>query len=144
MKTKTNNKIPTYDSGGNINGHLIPIYNIHDKFHNKGQEPKQVYLTVVKKGCTKGPHLHNIRAGYFTCIKGNVRIVVKQNGCYTEFYSGECHNYRSVIIPAGVPAAVQNIGEEDAFVLNMPSPAWTPSMNDEHTADFSDYSFSDE
>lgn len=34
-----------------------------------------------------------------------------------------------------------NLGDEDAFVLNMPNPAWTPTMNDEHTADFSSYVF---
>ncbi len=41
----------------------------------------------------------------------------------------------------GVPALIQNLGEDDAFVLNMPHPAWRPDMNDEHTADFSDYDF---
>ena len=60
---------------------------------------------------------------------------------YKVFYSGENHEYRSVIVPTGVPAALQNIGDEDAYVLNMPNPAWTPDMNDEHTADFSDFDF---
>ena len=44
-------------------------------------------------------------------------------------------------LTSGVPAALQNICEEEAFVINMPHPAWTPDMNDEHTADFSDFDF---
>ena len=116
----------------------------HDGFHEKGKEPQQVYLTVVKKGSIKGPHLHFIRTGCFTCIKGNVRIITKENNKYQEYYSGENHDYLSIIIDAGIPAALQNIGDEDAFILNMPSPAWTPTMHDEYTDDFSDYKFIEE
>jgi hypothetical protein len=47
------------------------------------------------------------------------------------------------MVPKGIPAALQNIGNSDAYVLNMPFPAWTPTMNDEHTADFSDFNFND-
>jgi dTDP-4-dehydrorhamnose 3,5-epimerase-like enzyme len=139
MKTKKNPKIETKDELGNINGYLVPIYNIHDSFHDEGNEPQQVYLTVVKKGTVKGPHLHYIRTGMFSCIKGNVKIIVKEKNEYKKYFSGENHNFSSIIVPAGIPAMVQNIGDEDAFLLNMPSPAWTPEMNDEHTADFSDF-----
>jgi hypothetical protein len=68
-----------------------------------------------------------------------VRIVVKVDGQYLIYYSGEMHDYLSVEIPTGIPALIQNVGDEEAFVLNMPNPAWTPTMNDEHTADFSDF-----
>jgi dTDP-4-dehydrorhamnose 3,5-epimerase-like enzyme len=141
IKTKKNSKITTKDINGNQNGFLVPIYNIHDGFHEKGNEPQQVYLTVIKSGTIKGPHLHYIRTGSFTCIKGNVRIILKKDGIYSQFLSGEGHDYLTVIVPVGVPAAVQCIGMEDAYLLNMPSPAWTPTMNDEHTDDFSDFNF---
>ena len=141
MKTKCNKKFITKNSVGEITGYLVPIYNVNEKFNDIDKEPQQVYITVVKIGEIKGPHLHYIRTGFFTCIKGDVRIVVKKDSEYKCFYSGENHDYLSVIIPKGVPAAIQNIGNEDAFVLNMPSPAWTPEMNDEHTADFSDFNF---
>jgi hypothetical protein len=141
MKTKKNPKIVTKNKDGNENGYLVPIYNINDEFHEQGKEPQQVYLTVVKKKEIKGPHLHYIRTGCFTCIKGNVRIIVKENGQYYQYFSGEDHGYLSVIIDTGIPAAIQNIGNEDAFILNMPSPAWTPTMKDEFTDDFSDFDF---
>jgi dTDP-4-dehydrorhamnose 3,5-epimerase-like enzyme len=144
MKAKKNHKIVTKDNNGIENGYLIPIYNVNDGFHEIEDEPKQVYLTVISKGCSKGPHLHYLRTGYFTCIKGDVKIVVKSGGIYSEYFSGENHDYLSVIIPKGVSALVKNIGDGDAFVLNMPSPAWTPTMNDEHQADFTDYISSNE
>ena len=141
IKTKVNKKIITKDDLGNDNGFLIPIYNVNESYHDDDKEPKQAYLTVVKKGTIKGPHLHYVRTGFFTCIKGNVKIIVKDNEVYKVFYSGEDHDYLSIIIPTGIPAAIQNIGEDDAFVLNLPSPAWTPERKDEYTADFSDFSF---
>jgi dTDP-4-dehydrorhamnose 3,5-epimerase len=141
LKSKFNPKFQTKNNQGKINGFLIPIYNIHDGFFPSGKEPQQVYLTVIAPGEIKGPHLHFIRTGCFTCIKGNARFVLKTDEGYQVVMSGEDHEYRTVIVPTGVPAALQNLGKEDAYVLNMPQPAWTPDMNDEHSADFSDFDF---
>ena len=142
IKSKNNKRHETKNSYGEHNGFLIPIYNIHEGFHDDDKTPTQVYLTVVSKGKIKGPHLHFIRTGCFTCIKGNARFILKTSAGYEIFNSGDSNEYKSVIVPIGVPAAIQNIGHEDAYILNMPTPAWTPEMNDEHTADFSDFDFS--
>lgn len=139
IRTQTHKKFITKDSGGNETGYLIPIYNINDAFFKNGRDPQQVYLTVIAKGGRKGPHLHFVRTGFFTCIKGNVKVVLKTPSGYQEHYSGDKYEYLSIEVPTGVPALLVNIGEDEAFVLNMPSPAWTPTMNDEHSADFSDY-----
>jgi dTDP-4-dehydrorhamnose 3,5-epimerase-like enzyme len=141
MKTKNNYKIITKDIQGNENGFLLPIYNIHDNFFELGKEPQQVYLTVITPGHVKGPHLHFIRTGCFTCIKGNARFILKTENGYEVILSGEANNYRTVIVPTGIPAALQSLGDEEAYVLNMPNPAWTANMQDEHNADFSDFDF---
>lgn len=141
IKSKSNPKIITKGRDNQVNGFLVPIFNIHDGFFDLGKEPQQVYLTVIGPRQTKGPHLHYIRTGCFTCIKGNARFVLKTKNGYEEVLSGEAYEYRSVFVPAGVPAAAQNLGDDDAYVLNMPNPAWTPEMDDEHTADFSDFDF---
>ena len=141
LQTKVNPKFITKDLTGAPNGYLVPIYNIHDGFFASGQEPQQMYLTVIAPHQIKGPHLHYIRTGCFTCIKGNTRFVLKTAAGYEVVHSGEAHEYRTVIVPTGVPAALQNTGAEEAFVLNMPNPAWTPEMNDEHSADFSGFDF---
>ena len=142
IRTTPHKKFTTKDEHGGVNGFLVPLYNIHDKFFAPGKEPQQVYLTTILPGTIKGPHLHFIRTGFFTCIKGNVRVVLKVDGAYQVFFSGEDHEYNSIEVPTGVPAAVQCLGDEEAYLLNMPNPAWTPDMNDEHTADFSDFDFS--
>jgi dTDP-4-dehydrorhamnose 3,5-epimerase-like enzyme len=142
IKSKINKRHETRDASGEYNGFLIPIYNIHEGFHDDGKTPSQVYLTVVSKGKIKGPHLHFIRTGCFTCIKGDARFILKTSTGYEVIYSGDSNGYKSVIVPTGIPAAIQNIGQEDAYILNMPTPAWTPEMNDEHTADFNDFDFS--
>lgn len=141
IKEKINSKFLTKNSEGNINGFLVPIYNINDDFFPKGQEPQQVYLTVIAKDKMKGPHLHFVRTGCFTCIRGNSRFILKTPEGYKVFKSGDDYNFRTVIVPTGIPALLQNIGDDDAYVLNMPYPAWTPDMNDEYDADFSDFDF---
>jgi dTDP-4-dehydrorhamnose 3,5-epimerase len=142
IRTISHKKYATKTEEGDVNGFLVPLYNIHEKFFAKGKEPQQVYMTTIQPGKVKGPHLHFIRTGFFTCIKGNVRVVLKVNNEYRVFYSGEDHDYNSIEVPTGIPAAVQCLGEEEAFMLNMPNPAWTAEMNDEHSADFSDFDFS--
>ena len=141
IKIKKNPKIITKNLKGDTNGYLIPLYNVNDEFFERGKEPKQVYLTVVYPGKIKGPHLHYIRTGCFTCIKGNARFILKTAKGYDEIYSGEKHDYKTVIVPTGIPAAIQNLGNDNAFILNMPSPAWTPEMNDEHHVEFNDFDF---
>ena len=141
IKYKGNRKIITKNSKGIENGFLVPIYNINEGFFEKGNEPKQVYLTVVESKEVKGPHLHFKRNGCFTCIKGNARFILKIDNSYKEYLSGEDYQFSSVIVPKGIPAALQNIGNDRAYIINMPSPAWTPEMNDEHSADFSDFDF---
>jgi len=142
IKIKENPKIITKDSNGVENGYLVPLYNVNDGFIQKGKEPEQVYLTVILPGKIKGPHLHYIRTGCFTCIRGNARFILKNKEGYTTIYSGEDHDYKTVIVPTGVPAALQNLGTEDALILNMPNPAWKPDMNDEYSTEFKDFDFS--
>ena len=141
IQTKSNPKIVTKGGGDRPNGFLVPIYNIHDGFFPAGEEPQQVYLTVIGPREIKGPHLHFVRKGCFTCIKGNARFVLKTDDGFVQVYSGEDYEFRTVVVPTGIPAALQNLGDDDAYVLNMPSPAWTPTMQDEHEADFSDFDF---
>lgn len=71
-----------------------------------------------------------------------MRIDAKIENEYHEYFSGEAHGYLSVEVPVGVPAVIQNVGNDDAFVLNMPYPAWRPAMYDEHAANFSDFDMS--
>lgn len=141
IKTFPHPRVTTRDSDGEPNGFLVPIYNVHETPIAAEQRPQQVYLTVVSPGAVKGPHLHLKRWGLFTCVKGNVKIVLKTPAGYEETFSGVDHGFATVQVPAGIPAALHNVGREDAYVLNMPSPAWRPDDLDEHPVAFEGYDF---
>jgi hypothetical protein len=76
--------------------------------------------------------------------RGNARFILRTESGYEVYRSGELYDYLMVEVPTGISAALQNLGDDDAYVLNLPFPAWTPTMNDEHTADFSDFDFNAE
>lgn len=134
-------KIITKNKEAQPNGWLIPIFNVHDGLIATAQHPQQVYLTVIAPREVKGPHLHLKRWGLFACIRGNAKIVVRAENGYEEYLTGEDHEFATVQVPAGVPAALQNIGDEEAYILNMPSPAWHINEQDEHPVSFDGYTF---
>jgi dTDP-4-dehydrorhamnose 3,5-epimerase-like enzyme len=135
LRVAVHPRITTKDDRGAPNGFLVPIYNVNDAFPEVERRPHQVYLTVCAPGARKGPHLHQKRWGYFTCIKGNARIVVRTADGYESAWTGEAHAYATIEVPAGMPAMIENPGAEDAYVLNMPSPAWRADDTDEHPVD---------
>lgn len=143
LKTREHPMFTTKDAAGEVNGWLVPIVNVNDNFpENPDQWPQQVYVTVVAPLKVKGPHLHLKRWGLFTCIVGNVKIVIRTaEGKYEEYLTGADHQFRTIQVPPGVPAALQNVGDIDAYVLNMPSPAWHVDDQDEHVISFEDYEF---
>jgi dTDP-4-dehydrorhamnose 3,5-epimerase-like enzyme len=139
IRTRKSRKFQTKDRNGKPNGFLVPVFNVHDKFVAPAQHPQQAYVTVVAPGTAKGPHLHMKRWGLFTCLKGNVKIVVKNGDKYEEHFSGEDHDFANVQLPAGLPAALVNLGSEDAYVLNMPAPSWHVDDQDDHPVTGWDY-----
>lgn len=134
-------KIITKNKEVQPNGWLVPIFNVHDGLIKTAQHPQQVYLTVIAPREIKGPHLHLKRWGLFTCIRGNAKIVVRTENGYEEYLTGKDYEFVTIQVPAGVPAALQNIGDEDAYMLNMPSPAWHIDDQDEHIVSFDGYTF---
>jgi mannose-6-phosphate isomerase-like protein (cupin superfamily) len=132
-------RIQTLGPDGRPNGSLIPVWNVHEKLLPEDRAPEQVYLTICAPGARKGPHLHLKRWGYFTCIKGDVRIVVRLPQGYEVAWSGESHDYATIEVPAGAPALIENLGPTDAYVLNTPAPAWRPDDTDEHAVEGWDY-----
>lgn len=119
--------IPTNDHEGRPNGWLLPLWHIDEE-----ESVDQVYLTVVLGGMAKGPHLHMRRRARFTCVLGDVLIVTRENGLYRRHWSGESHDFATVRVPAGVPAAIYNQHRGPAYVLNMPSPPWRADDQDDH------------
>lgn len=141
IRTKANPRIQTRSASKEVNGYVIPIINELENFVQPAQWPRQVYCTVALPRTVKGPHLHKKRWGLFTCIAGNIKIVVRIEGRFYTYHSGEAHEFRTIQVPAGVPAALVNEGDLPASILNMPAPPWDPNDPDDWDVSFGDYDF---
>lgn len=121
--------IKTYDASGVPNGIVIPLWHT-----DTGPRIDQVYLTTINRDGMKGPHLHMKRRGLFFCIRGVVLVVQRWRHHGTDVYRTSELSPGSLpqqVMP-GTPAALYNIGLEEALVLNMPSPPWRVGEEDEH------------
>jgi dTDP-4-dehydrorhamnose 3,5-epimerase-like enzyme len=131
MTVQRHQKIVTKDRSGQENGFLVPIYNINDKFVD--DVIQQIYVTVCNPHMSKGPHLHRKRTGYFTCISGNVKIIMQRGkNEYGVRYTGEDYEYTTVEVEPGTPTLIVNDGDTPAIILNMTFPAWTPDDQDDY------------
>tara|TARA_Y100000310_G_C20508156_1_gene727440 strand:- start:241 stop:678 length:438 start_codon:yes stop_codon:yes gene_type:complete len=140
IKSYERYSVPTHDQlTGKVNGKLISVWK-----HYEGQRelpPMEAYVTSFLPGVTKGPHLHKTRWDYFTCIKGKILIIVRDNdGKYYETVSSE-DNPVTVEVPANVPSASINLSKEISLMLNLCNPAWHPENEDNYNVEFKDYDF---
>ena len=119
-------RIETKNAAGEPTGWLRPLWHV-----DGGPPIEQVYLTVVAPGATKGPHLHMKRRGLFYCIAGTALVTWRQDGQYHNVTLGPEHARERIEIPPGCPAAISNSGKQEAYVLNMPYPAWRQDDQDE-------------
>lgn len=145
MRTKVIELPPSFSKNvdsGKINGYLISFWKDWEKFLNV--PPKQIYFNCCYKGEIKGPHLHINRWDHFICIRGKIRFVVKYGeNDYEEIDTSPDlktgKGFKIVVIPPAVSCALQNIGDEEAFFINMPNPAWHPDNQDDHPVKFENY-----
>lgn len=136
-KIKKNKKIATRNRFGQENGYLVSVVDIEDGFLPRENFPHHVYLTVVNPGEVKGPHYHKQRYAMYTCIKGNVKVVIKLEGKYKFLYSGEKHDYATIWVEAGIPTAIVNLESDEAsFVLNTPNPSYLETSGDDFPVEF--------
>lgn len=90
--------------------------------------PVMAYSSSTKPGVTRGPHEHVDQADLFCFIgPSNFKLRVWDNrkdsetyNCVATFIVGE-DDPRSVLIPAGVVHAYQNVGAVDGIVFNCPN-----------------------
>ncbi len=128
QKTKSCKRVVTRDHEGKENGWLLEIASTHDQFTEN--MAGQVYLSVAKPKTVKGFHLHKKKTNHFTCIKGNVKLVVWDGTKYHEYLMGE-DNFITVKVKPGEPAAFYNPGDEDAYIINCCFPAYYPGDNEQ-------------
>lgn len=122
VKTETAKKVGTVDLSGSDNGFLVELF--------KDGEKTTAYLTCAKPGAFKGYHYHRVRAARYVCIKGSMKIILYVNGKREEHLLS-ADNLTRLYIPPHVPTGLENIGTEDAWLINYPEPAYDPDLKDE-------------
>lgn len=116
-------KVKTLDySTKQENGFLIELFKDGDK--------TAVYLTAAAPGAFKGYHLHRIRASRYICIKGKMKITLFVNGKFEEHIL-DANDPKRLYIPNNTATGLENIGAEEAWLINFPDPPYDPSLKDE-------------
>ena len=122
-----------------INGDLTVVWRDWDNIIK--DYPKMVYMNTVNPGEVKGPHLHKNRTTYFSCVQGEIVILIRDNdGSYHEIKS----NYKKpslICVKNGIAAAIINPTKENSKVLVLADIAWKPNDNEMENIDFKDYDF---
>lgn len=117
-------KVTTYDHAGQENGFLIELY--------KDGEKTTAYLTSAKPGAFKGYHLHRVRAARYVCVKGKMKITLYRPGTKEkEEFILDAAKPQRLFIPKDIATGLQNIGDEEAWLVNYPDPAYDPNLKDE-------------
>lgn len=85
----------------------------------------QVYVTTAHPQVVKAWHLHHKQTDHMACIRGTVKLVLYDSradsttkGKINEFVMGE-RNPMVVRVPPYVWHGFKNVGEEQAFVINV-------------------------
>lgn len=110
--------IRTKDADGKPNGWLLPLWNVHER---PDLRPDQVYLTTVAPGMSKGPHLHKKREQRYYLIQGRAVVIVR-----TVINQYQVLRFESnpIVVPAGVPSEIVNVGSDECWIINMPTYGW--------------------
>lgn len=120
-------------------GSLTEIMNVQREFW---REPVvHAYLFTIRPGRIKGWGMHEKQADRYFGVRGQVRVVLfdgrvdsSTHGVYDQYYLGE--ELPSLLrIPPGVWHADQNVGTEEAGVMNFPTVAYDPAAPDKFRID---------
>ena len=115
-------KVTTFDHAGHENGWLIELY--------KDGAKTTAYLTAASPGAFKGYHLHRVRAARYVCVRGRMRIILYVDGKRQEHVLDAAKPQR-LFIPPNVATGLENIGDEEAWLVNYPDPPYDPDLKDE-------------
>lgn len=126
VRSEPAKKVVTKDHKGLENGFLIELFKDGDK--------TVVYLSVALPGAFKGYHLHKVRAARYVCLKGKMKIITyeREDDKWKRFeHILDASQPSRLFIPNNVATGLQNIGDEEGWLINYPDPPYDPSLKDE-------------
>ena len=120
-----------------INGELTVIWRDWDNLVKN--HPKMVYVNSVNPREIKGPHIHKNRTTYFSCILGNVVLVIQDNNGKLHEIKADSDKPILIAVPNGIAAAIVNPTKKIAKVLVLADIAWRSNDNEMKDISFDDY-----
>lgn len=126
VKSEPAKKVITKDHQGRENGFLIELF--------KDGGKTVVYLSVALPGAFKGYHLHRVRAARYVCLRGKMCIITyerQEDKWVRSEHILDAENPSRLFIPKNVATGLQNIGNEEGWLINYPDPAYDPNLKDE-------------
>lgn len=129
VKVEDVKKVKTFAHDSSENGFLIELF----KDKETGGKT-EAYLTAAFPGAFKGYHLHRVRAARYVALKGKMKITTYEfaDGKWTPTETIlDSSNPQRMFIPKDVATGLENIGDEEAWLINYPDPAYDPSLKDE-------------
>lgn len=127
-------KALTKDHTGKDNGWLMEMFKSPDG------SKTEVYLSAALPGAFKGFHLHRVRAARYVCLKGKMRIITYAREGEKWMRSEhileagkvlDAGRVQRLFIPKNVATGLENIGNEEGWLINYPDPAYDPTLKDE-------------
>jgi dTDP-4-dehydrorhamnose 3,5-epimerase len=119
-------------------GYLMEMLRCDDPFFQKFG---QVYLSVVYPGVVKGWHYHHKQVDHFVIVKGTAKVVLYDrredsptHGEVNEFFLGD-HNPTLITIPPLVLHGMKGVGQESAYLVNVPTEPYRYDEPDEFRVD---------
>jgi dTDP-4-dehydrorhamnose 3,5-epimerase-like enzyme len=124
-------RVATRDHAGNANGWLVELC--------KDGAKTTAYLTAATPGAFKGYHLHRVRAARYVCVRGKMRIILYTIGAIAngkttwtrQEHILDASDPQRLLIPKDVATGLENIGDEEGWLINVPDPAYDPALKDE-------------
>lgn len=129
IKFELARKIVTYDSQSKENGWLLELFK-----DQKTNTKTEVYLSATLAGAFKGFHLHRVRDARYICLKGTMKVITYQyvdRHWQKSEYILESGKVARLFIPKNIATGLENIGKEEAWLINYPNPAYNPDLKDE-------------
>lgn len=124
-------RVTTYDHNHRENGWLVELY--------KDGAKTTAYLTAATPGAFKGYHLHRVRAARYVCVRGKMRIILytRSNAAdgsarwTREEHLLDATKPERLFIPRNVATGLENIADEEGWLINYPDPPYDPDLKDE-------------
>lgn len=136
-KTVIGSQVEVFDRGwkADARGKLIEVFRNDDDIFNG--DFGQAYVTTIRPGIVKAWHMHHLQTDRMMLLKGMVRF-----GCVMDAEDGKLaepvldmvvtdENPKVIVIPPKIWHGFQNIGDTEAYVLNIPTKEYNRKAPDE-------------